>query len=206
MNFHTVAPVLGWVAVGVGLVGTTAQFHRLHRRGLDGVSVATWVLFVLMGGFWITYGAVAHSWTIIMGSLIVLPLQLGIVARLRPWRHGATVARSSAFFALSCVVPTLLWGWPGGVYGTGVAMVVNRGPQLIELVREVHAAGVSVGSWVLGSAGSVLWVAYYLGAHLWAALVATTLSGMGNVTIAFLAWWRHRQSAPEGVPAEVLVA
>ncbi len=204
MSFHALAPVLGWVAVGVGLVGTAAQFRRLHRRGLDGVSVATWVLFVLMGGFWITYGAVDRSWTIVMGSLIVLPLQLGIVLRLRPWRHGRTVVTTTTFFLVSCVLPTVLWGWPGGVYGTGVAMMVNRGPQLLELVREVHAAGVSVGSWALGSVGSVLWVAYYSGAHLWAALAATAVAGLANVTITLLAWWRHREAMATREMAEAL--
>lgn len=189
-----------------GLSGAVAQFQRARRLGVEGISSATWVLFVLNGGFWITYGVAARSWQVIMGSLIVLPFQLAIVVRLQPWRQMAVVARSLAFFVAACVLPTMLWGWVGGVYGTGVAMVANRGPQLIELVREPDASGVSVMSWLLGVAGTMLWVAYYQDVRLWAALVATTFAGLANLAIALLVAWRHRQSRQELVAATVLAA
>ncbi len=206
MNYHSLALDFGWAAVVFGLSGAVAQFQRARRLGVEGISSATWVLFVLNGGFWITYGVAARSWQVIMGSLIVLPFQLAIVVRLQPWRQMAVVARSLAFFVAACVLPTMLWGWVGGVYGTGVAMVANRGPQLIELVREPDASGVSVMSWLLGVAGTMLWVAYYQDVRLWAALVATTFAGLANLAIALLVAWRHRQSRQELVAATVLAA
>ena len=206
MPYHALALDFGWAAVVIGLFGPMAQFQRARRLGVEGVSSATWVLFALVGVFWITYGIIARSGQIILGSLVVLPLQVAIVIRLQPWRHTAVVVRSLAFFVVVCVLPTLMWGWVGGVYGSGVAVVANRGPQLIELVREPDASGVSVLSWLLGAAGSMLWVAYYQDVHLLAALVATSFAGLANLAIALLAAWRHRQARQEFTASTVFAA
>jgi hypothetical protein len=148
-----------------------------------------------MGCFWITYGFVsAHSLAVVTGSALLLPFQLLIVYRLKPWQSSKVTIRSFVFFLACCVVPTVLWGWAGGVYGTGVAMTVNRGPQIVELIRHDDASGVSVGSWVLGFTCTSLWVLYYSGVHLWAPLVSTFFAGLANAAIALLASWRHRQA------------
>src|SRR5487761_2139276 len=194
MDFHALATDMGWAAVLMGLGGTLAQFSRARRLGVEGVSLATWVLFVFMGCFWTTYGVVAHSPEIVMGSLLVLPLQLSIVYRLRPWKSTDVVVRSFAFFVVCCVLPTVAWGWVGGVYGTGVAMTINRGPQIVELIRQEDASGVSATSWLLAVLGSICWVTYYQNVHLWAALVSTAFAGLANLSIALLAIWRHRQA------------
>ena len=203
MDYHALATDFGWAAVLLGLGGTLAQFQRARRLGVEGISIATWVLFVFMGFFWITYGFAARSSEVIMGSLIVMPFQLAIVFRLRPWKSPQVVLRSFVFFVAACVMPTLLWGWVGGVYGTGVAMVANRGPQIVELIREQDASGVSVMSWLLGVVGTMLWVAYYQNVGLWAALVSTAFAGLANLTIALLATWRHRQARQRLIANEV---
>jgi uncharacterized protein with PQ loop repeat len=204
MNAHAILLEAGWLAVALGLVGTVAQYVRINRLGVEGVSLATWVLFVLMGSFWITYGAVsAHSWQVVLGSLLLLPLQASIVVRLKPWRRWPVSVRSFAFFVASCVLPTLVWGWAGGVYGTGVAMVANRVPQIVELVRHEDASGVSVSSWVLGVCGTGLWIAYYTGVRLWAPLISTFCAGTASLIIASLASWRHNQARDRLIAAEV---
>lgn len=203
MNYHALAIDVGWGAVLLGLGGVLAQFGRARRVGVEGVSLATWVLFAFMGTFWITYGVVAHSSEIAVGSLSVLPLQLSIVYRLQPWRSPKVVLRSFTFFVACCVLPTMTWGWVGGVYGTGVAMTVNRAPQIIELIRQEDASGVSVASWLFGVVGCVFWVTYYQNVRLWAALVSTSFAGLANLTIALLATWRHRQARQVMIADEV---
>ena len=194
MSFHALTIVLGWTAVGLGLVSASAQLRRLALRGVDGISLATWVIFVYMGLFWITYGFVAHSAEIVMGSLLVLPVQLSILYRLAPWRRPRVLVQSFIFFALFTIVPTYLGGWSDGVYGIGLAMSITRGPQIIELIRSRDASGVSVASWALGAIGASLWMTYYVGAHLWAPFVATGLAGTASLSIAALAAWRQEEA------------
>ena len=185
---------MGWLAVASGFVGTYAQFRRARTLGVVGVSLATWVLFVYMGCFWVTYGVVARSWEVTLGSLLCLPIQVAILVRLKPWERWQVPARALGYFVACCVVPSMLWGWAGGVYGTGVAMTINRAPQLIELIRERDASGVSSTSWYVGALGCTMWITYYTGAHLWAALAATACAGVANLVIALLATWRHLQA------------
>jgi uncharacterized protein with PQ loop repeat len=191
MTLHSLTLSAGWGGVLLGMLGTLAQYRRANLLGVEGVSLATWVLFVFMGCFWITYGAVsAHSWDVVLGSVILLPMQLSIVYRLKPWQSWGVTARSLGFFVASC----------------GVAMTVNRAPQIVELIRHVDASGVSVSSWVLGVICTALWVVYYSGQHLWAPLVATFFAGLANGAIALLASWRHRQARNTLIAEQVFVA
>ncbi|HEY5439303.1 MAG TPA: hypothetical protein VIJ99_10430 [Acidimicrobiales bacterium] len=194
MSYHVFTVEMGWLAVLSGVVGTATQLRRVGTRGVEGVSLATWVLFVYMGCFWITYGFAARSTEVVLGSALILPMQLAILVRLKPWRRVAVALRALGYFVLCCVVPTLVWGWAGGVLGTGVAMTINRAPQLIELVRYADASGVSATSWFIGAFGCTLWILYYTGAHLWAALTATAFAGVANLSIGLLATWRHAQA------------
>jgi uncharacterized protein with PQ loop repeat len=194
MSYHVFTVEMGWLAVLSGVVGTATQLRRVSTRGIEGVSLATWVLFVYMGCFWITYGFSARSVQVILGSALILPMQLSILFRLKPWLRAAVPLRALGYFVLCCVVPTLLWGWAGGVLGTGIAMTINRAPQLIELIRHADASGVSATSWFIGAFGCTLWILYYTGAHLWAALTATAFAGLANLAIGLLATWRHTQA------------
>ena len=55
----------------------------------------------------------------------------------------------------------------------------------------------SATSWFVGAFGCSLWILYYTGAHLWAALTATAFAGLGNLSIALLATWRHTPGTSE---------
>ncbi len=203
MTFHSFAISMGWLAVASGIFGTASQLRRVRTQGIEGVSLATWVLFVYMGCFWITYGFVVGSAEIILGSLLIMPMQLLILFRLSPWRRPAVPARALGYFFVCCVMPTVFWGWAGGVFGTGIAMTINRAPQLIELIRHEDASGVSAASWYISTLGAMMWITFYVGAGLWAALTATAFAGAANLTIASLATWRHTQFRRTLVAQEV---
>lgn len=206
MNYHDVALALGWVAVALTVWGSLAQYLRIREHGIEGVSLATWTLFALMGCFWISYGVDQSSAVIVLGSLLVLPLQVAVVARLSPWRELPVLARVIVFAFFACVLPTLLWGWSGGVYGAGVVMVITRGPQLFALVRSRDASGVSVSMWMLGVAALLCWVLYYQNERLWAPLASTACGCAASLAIAILALWRHRQFHATFVADDVVVA
>lgn len=205
MKYHLAAVSLGWVAVGLTVWGSLAQFLRIRSRGIEGVSLATWTLFSLMGCFWIAYGIDQRSAVIVLGSLLVLPLQVAVVARLAPWRSPRVVARVALLSLVACVLPAAIVGWSGGVYGAGVVMVITRGPQLVELIRQRDATGVSVSMWALGVAALACWVLYYQNERLWAPSVSTACGGLASLAIALLALWRHRQFH-EPLEAGVLAA
>lgn len=199
--------MFGWTALLLTLWGTIAQFRRTLRLGVEGVSLATWTLFVLMGCFWIVYGIDQRSAIIVLGSLLILPMQLAIVFRLRPWRSWPAtrvVAGSIIYVFVLSVLPTFFWGWPGGVYGAGVVMVLSRGPQIIELIRDPDVTGVSVKTWAMVAAGGACWIVYYENARLWAALVSTACAGVASLAIAVLAAWRQRQARRQAVSAGVI--
>ena len=205
MNSFAIA-LVSWTAVTAGTISTIAQYRRVNATGIEGVSSATWLLFTLIGGFWISYGSLgAHSLAVVMGSLLLWPLQLAIVFRLAPWRHRRGSFQALVMFLVTCVVPGLVGGWSWCVYGCGVAMTLLRGPQVIELLRTRDASGVSATSWFFGVGCAVLWIVYYLGVHLWAPLIATTASGTGSLVIASLTVWRHRQAKEELVRRAVFV-
>ena len=67
----------------------------------------------------------------------------------------------------------------------------------------ISATGVSATSWFVGALGCVLWILYYTGVHLWAALTATAFAGLCNITIALLATWRHNQERQIVIAREV---
>jgi uncharacterized protein with PQ loop repeat len=90
MSLLSVGASVGWLGVLTGVVGTYVQRQRVTTNGAAGVSLATWTLFAFMGFFWITYGVVAHSAQVIAGNVLCLPIQLSIVARLRPSARRAS--------------------------------------------------------------------------------------------------------------------
>jgi uncharacterized protein with PQ loop repeat len=185
----------GYAGVSLGVVSTTIQFIRIRRDGVDGVSLGTWTLFTLTSGFWIAYGSLgSHSLQVVLGSLLVWPFQFYIVGRLTPLQHLGVVAKSVGFSTLFTFGPLAIFGWRGGVYGTGVAMTLMCLPQFVELLRAKHAEGVSAVSWWVGTLMCGLWTYYYAGSHLWSPLVSSIGFGVANLAVALLASLRHVQS------------
>ena len=201
---HAFVVLISWTAVAAGALATVAQYQRVRTLGIEGVSSATWLLFTLIGGFWIAYGVwSAHSFVVVMGSLLCWPLQLAIVVRLAPWRNQRGSLQAIGMFTATCVVPGFVGGWSYCVYGCGLAMTLLRGPQFVELMRVGDWSGVSSASWFFSASCAMLWITYYTNVHLWAPLIATAASGSASLVIAVLSVWRHRQADEEFVRLEV---
>jgi uncharacterized protein with PQ loop repeat len=205
VNYHDLAVTVGWIAVALTVWGTGAQFVRVLQRGVEGVSMATWLLFTYMGCFWVSYGFDQRSAVIVLGSAIVLPVQAAVLIRLKPWRSWTAVSQVTLYSFLVCFAPMIFWGWSAGVYGAGVTMVITRGPQLVELIRNRDATGVSVPMWMLSSAALLCWVVYYQNDHLWAAFTSVLCAGLASLAIALLALRRHQQQRARLVPPVAFV-
>jgi hypothetical protein len=201
---HSFVVITSWAAIAAGTLATVAQYRRVNAQGIEGVSTATWLLFTLIGGFWVSYGAFsAHSMVVILGSLLCWPLQVAIVFRLAPWRHWRGTIQSTGLFTATCVVPGVVGGWSYCVYGCGLAMTMLRGPQFVELVRTRDASGVSAASWFFGASCAALWIIYYANVSLWAPLIATAASGTASLVLALMAVWRHRRAEEDFIRREV---
>jgi uncharacterized protein with PQ loop repeat len=194
VNFNDVSTLVGWIAVVMGTVTAYAQYRRMSTRGVEGVSFATWTLFIYVGIFWVVYGVSVHSWQLVMGCSMTLPLQLLIWYRLKPWERISANIYAFIFIVACCLLPALAWGWSGAVVGVGIGGWITRGPQLIKLVRSRDAAGVSTSSWLTAGVVSGLWVVYYIGARLRPVMFVTAVGGSVSLLIAALASWRHRQT------------
>ena len=201
---HSLVELISWIAVSAGTLSVWAQFRRVNVQGIEGVSLATWLMFLLIGGFWIAYGDLsAHSFAIVCGSLLAWPLQASIVFRLKPWEHWRGASQATALFLATCVAPGVIGGWAWCVYGCGLAMTLLRVPQFLDLLRTRDASGVSSASWFISSGTAFLWIAYYSQVGLWGPLIATACSGSASVLIGSMAVWRHRQEKEEFIRREV---
>jgi uncharacterized protein with PQ loop repeat len=192
MTLHNIAIACGWLAVSIGLWGVSSQLRRAIRVGVEGISLATWLLFSLVAVYWSLYGFVVHSLIVILGTGVMFPVQFAIVLVMKPWRSLIVVSRCCLFFAVCCIVPTLLWGWPAGIYGATIVTVVNRVPQFVALVRERNVIGVSAASWLIAFLGGAFWLVYYINLHKSAAIASVCITMFTNSSIAALATWRHR--------------
>jgi uncharacterized protein with PQ loop repeat len=192
VSFATFSTLVGWLAVVLGTLAARAQYARLRRHGIEGVSLATWALLTLLSVFWTVYGVSQHSWQLAIASAVTLPLQLSILRRLEPWSKKRVLVLALGLVVVSCLGPGLAWGWSGAVVGAGVAGILTRAPQMVALLRTHHATGVSASSWTWAVGVSALWVIYYAGAHLWAVLVVTAVAGSASLAVAVLTGWRAR--------------
>jgi uncharacterized protein with PQ loop repeat len=194
MSSHVFGVLCGCVGIFLGVVGTFAQWNRARTVGVEGVSLGTWAFFVYTGIFWTIYGLVQSSWIVTLGSVVLLPMQISVVIRLRPLRNYHVSLRSmGVVFALS-FAPVVIWGWSAGVLGTGVSMILNRVPQLVELVTQTDASGVSTATWSTGTLGSVVWATFYFTQHLHAAFWSNAATGVMNLSVMLLTMYRHRQA------------
>ena len=195
MTFFAITVAIGWLAVVLGGVVAYTQFRRISGRGIEGVSLATWTLFIYMSVFWTLYGISIHSWQLVLGSAASMPLQFMIWLRLKPWDRPRVSVHSLVFFSLFCCAPAILWGWSGAAVGAGTAGWITRTPQLVHLVRHEEATGVSASSWLTAGFVSGLWVIYYSGERLWPVMSVTAVAGLVSISIGTLASWRHGQAS-----------
>ena len=197
MSLDIFFSIIAWVAVFLGVPGTIVQYRRVLKDGVEGISLATWLMFVYMGIYWITYGVIVRSLVVMMGSLVIFPIQLLVISHLSPLKHLKVLLGSGAFIFVCTWVPAMIWGWSAGIFGAGFAMVMNRLPQLVEVIRVQHVFGVSASSYAIGSFGSLLWIIHFLRERMWAAFFATVCAGTINILIMGFTILRHHQVATE---------
>jgi len=193
MSSHTLFLIIGWVATALGWFLTGVQLRRAWVVSTEGIALATWATFLFATIFWVWYGLAVHDPVVLWSSLVIFPIQLAVIARIERKGEMKTILTSAAFVFATCGIPTFVWGWPGGCYGAGVLMMLNRWPQIRTLIRTADVEGVSVASWSIGLVSLFLWAVYYSENNQWAPLMSCVAAALGNLVIVILASWRHQQ-------------
>ena len=193
MSSHTLFLIIGWVATALGWFLTGVQLRRAWVVSTEGIALATWSTFLFATIFWVWYGLAVHDPVVLWSSLVIFPIQLAVIACIERKGEMKTILTSAAFVFATCGIPTFVWGWPGGCYGAGVLMMLNRWPQIRTLIRTADVEGVSVASWSIGLVSLFLWSVYYSENNQWAPLMSCVAAALGNLAIVILASWRHQQ-------------
>lgn len=187
----TLATTIGWFGALSGAVMTYVQLSRARRVGTEGISPLTWSLFLAMGTFWIAYGIEQRSACMVAGTLLVAPVQAGILLAVGWRRVWRSFVGSLGIVAVTIFLPTLLFGWNVGAGAIGAIMVATRVPQIVDLVTAPSVEGVSVVSWSLSSVNLGLWLSYYLDRHDGGAALSMVATIATNVVITVLTMRRH---------------
>lgn len=188
------ADLIGWVGALTGGFMTAIQYVRARRVGIDGISPLTWSLFLMMGIFWMAYGFEEHSSCMVVGTLMVAPVQAAILFAIGWKETWRSMILALLVVIVTILLPTVMWGWNIGAGSIGVVMVVTRLPQIVDLIRLPSVEGVSVMSWLLSSVNLALWLYYYLQHHNTGAALSMVITIASNLLITVLAARRHQHA------------
>ena len=159
-----------WLAYAGAVLMTSMSLPQIMRilrdRSAEGVSLPTWMIFVLSGAAWFAYGLLLQAPGIIVGNVpflaTTLPVVMLLLIRQRGWSTPAAVLVAVA--AAATIVLVLLQLPAGLSGGIGVACgLLTTVPQLLESVRRKQAglpSEVSLATLGLLLAGQCLWLSY----------------------------------------------
>lgn len=159
---------------GVGLAGgvltstmSVPQAVRLlRRRDPAGVSAASFGGFAGVGVSWVVYGVVEHRWAVIVANAAMVVTALAVLAGLVLCRSPvrSALATCGGCIVVSVAVLGVLGGVAAGWWAAALTGLI-RIPQLVAS-GSARVSGVSSNTWLMVTAGNVLWLSYgwYFGA------------------------------------------
>jgi uncharacterized protein with PQ loop repeat len=152
--------MVAWIG-GIGTVAMVlAQFVRVRRDGIEGVSPTTWALFLCSNVFWIGYSHSIGSTPLMAAVILEVPLGIAILARLPRSNVMRSIALAAPVALVALVLPTFAWGWAAGLIGCTIISIALRAPQIQAAIRSRFAHGVSLYTWLLAFANCLLWASY----------------------------------------------
>jgi len=157
--------VVGWLAVGIGMVVAVPQLVRLARtRKVDGLSLTAWRSVLAMNIAWAAHGVRLEQFALILTNSIglcsTLPI-LYLLARQFRRRLLTLLLPSVVVAAAMITVDHVLGSAAYGIVAIAVALVSNIG-QSMQLVRAPHVAGVSPLFVTMAVVNQATWVTWGL--------------------------------------------
>jgi MtN3 and saliva related transmembrane protein len=171
MALRIVRPVnVEWLAYAGSVLMTAMSLPQIARilrdRSAAGVSLLTWVIFVLSGTSWFAYGLLVQAPGIIVGNIpflsTTLPVVMLLLVRQRDWSWPRAIVVPVVAAAVTLL---LLLQLPAGLSGAiGVACgLLTTAPQLLESLQRRRAglpSEVSLATLGLLLTGQALWLSY----------------------------------------------
>ena len=157
--------VVGWLAVGIGMVVAVPQLVRLARtRKVDGLSLTAWRSVLAMNIAWAAHGVRLEQFALILTNSIglcsTLPI-LYLLARQFRRRLLTLLLPSVVVAAAMITVDHVLGSAAYGIVAIAVALVSNIG-QSMQLVRAPHVTGVSPLFVTMAVVNQAVWVTWGL--------------------------------------------
>lgn len=180
----------------MNVFGVAVQALHTIRRGAKGVSLATWTLTLANCGFWSIYGLKFNAISGALGSILMIPFVIYLMAKSLRFHPISSLVRSILFFLVLVGPPGLTLGWGYAMAAISSLALFTRLPQIVELIKERDASGVSSVSQVITITGSTVWVLYWLGLHKLSAALPPAATLVATVVILILAVYRHATFHP----------
>lgn len=175
------------------------QAVRLLRSGASGVSVATWILILIVAELWCAYGVLAHV-PAELGANVPNGLLALLIAVLVGHRRattgrvlvGASLLTAAAAALIAMSVHYGVSGLVGDVaVGGSVALYL---PQLAKILRERDISGVSLTTWVLALLSAISWGAYGILIHKLPVFLPNVVIGPSSLVIVLRVALHPKQS------------
>ena len=154
--------LLGLLAVGLQIVRGFPQIYQLVKtRNVEGLSVSTWSLLLFTGSCWWWWGFTQGQTLTEVANGVSALTAFAILLFIAVERRTAT--RRGLMIAIGLFIAVALYSAtrPGSLTLIAVtAAVFCFGPQVVSIFRTDDHSGISLTTWVLAVANSLVWMAY----------------------------------------------
>jgi len=191
----TAVTIVGWVAVGVGMVVALPQLARLARTSkVDGLSLTSWRSILAMNLAWLAHGVRLEAPALIVTNLLglcsTLPI-LYLLSRQFTRRLVPLLIPSLVVAAAMIAVDHVLGSAAYGIAAITIALVSNVG-QSMQLVRAPHVTGVSPLFVTMAVVNQSVWIAWgVLAKDAGTIMTASTVCGLASFN---LLWYVLRRA------------
>jgi MtN3 and saliva related transmembrane protein len=170
---HVSILILGWTASGITLASGLPQALRIYRtRNTDGLSVASYVLWVALSAWWALWAHYVGAFPMFVVNTLCAGVFSLTLYLLRPSKRAtlSLVTLVVAGFVATAYVPAL------AVMGS-VGLVVVAAPALLSVMHSPDPSGVSLLTWSQIAVANLLWAVYD-------AAIGYPLAGLSSLVLA----------------------
>lgn len=164
------------------------QTVKVWRAGtVEGVAPTTWMLQLVSVVSWGVYSYVESIFPLMLANVSCAAAVLGVVGY-GIWKGWRWTVLLYPVLILGAFLGFAIWFPPAVHWGLLATSILLPLPQLVAVFRSSHLAGVSLLTWGIAGAQSVLWVVVFYAEKSYAGLAATLVGVLTNATIVIVGY------------------